>query len=70
MMYKVIKSFFDLKENHAYSVGDSFPYRGTVCAERIEELSTENNRMREPLIAIVEDADAKQKRTRKKKNEE
>ena len=27
-MYKVIKRFYDLNANHAYSVGDTFPHNG------------------------------------------
>ena len=68
-MYKVIKRFYDLKDNnHAYSVGDIFPHNGVeVDAERIAELASDKNRLGVPLIEeIVE----KPKRTRKKKDEE
>lgn len=68
-MYKVIKRFRDLKDNnHAYSVGDTFPHNGVdVDAERIAELASDKNRLGVPLIEeIVE----KPKRTRKKKDEE
>jgi hypothetical protein len=68
-MYKVINRFFDLKDNnHAYSVGDTFPHNGVeVDAERIAELASDKNRLGVPLIEeIVE----KPKRTRKKKDEE
>ena len=68
-MYKVIKRFLDLKTQVCYSVGDTFPHDG-VSAERIEELTTENNRMRTPLIVKVEEPEEKPKRTRKKKDEE
>lgn len=66
-MYKVIKSFYDLKDNnHVYSVGDTFPYNGVeVDAERIAELASDENRLGVPLIEEVED---KPKRTRKKKD--
>ena len=66
-MYKVIKRFYDLKSNHAYSVGDNFPHNGVeVDAERIAELASDKNRLGVPLIEeIVE----KPKRTRKKKDE-
>ena len=68
-MYKVIKSFTDLQDNnHAYSVGDTFPHNGVeVDAERIAELSSDKNRLGVPLIEEVME---KQKRTRKKKDEE
>ena len=56
-MYKVIKFFRDLKDhNHAYHVGDLFPYNGkAVSEERLLELSTDANRRHMPLIAKVED---------------
>lgn len=56
-MYKVINFFRDLKDhNHAYHVGDLFPYNGkAVSEERLLELSTDANRRHVPLIAKVED---------------
>ena len=66
-MYRVIKQFYDLKENHAYSVGDTFPHDGVeVCSERIAELASDKNRIGVPLIEAIEE---KPKRTRKKKDE-
>ena len=67
-MYKVIKSFTDLQDNnHAYSVGDTFPHNGVeVDAERIAELASDKNRMGVPLIEEIAE---KPKRTRKKKDE-
>ena len=68
-MYKVVHKFFDLQDNnHAYSVGDTFPHNGVeVDAERIAELASDKNRLGVPRIEeIVE----KPKRTRKKKDEE
>ena len=67
-MYRVIKQFYDLKANHAYSVGDTFPHNGVeVDAERIAELVSDKNRLGVPLIEEIED---KPKRVRKKKSEE
>ena len=67
-MYRVIKQFYDLKANHAYSVGDTFPHDGAeVDAGRIAELASDKNRLGIPLI---EEAAEKPKRTRKKKDEE
>lgn len=68
-MYKVIKSFYDLKDNnHVYSVGDTFPHNGVdVDAERIAELSSDKNMQGVPLIEEIAE---KPKRTRKKKEEE
>lgn len=68
-MYKVIKSFYYLKDNnHVYSVGDTFPHNGVeVDAERIAELVSDKNRLGVPLIEEVAE---KPKRVRKKKSEE
>ena len=68
-MYRVIHKFYDLKDNnHAYSVGDTFPHNGVeVDVERIAELKSDKNRLRVPLIEEIEE---KPKRTRKKKSEE
>lgn len=68
-MHRVVHKFYDLQDNnHAYSVGDTFPHNGVeVDAERIAELASGENRLGVPLIEeIVE----KPKRTRKKKDEE
>lgn len=67
-MYKVIKAFYDLKDNNrVYSVGDIFPYNGVdVDDDRLSELASSNNKLGVPLIEeIVE----KPKKTRKKKRE-
>ena len=68
-MYRVVHKFYDLKDNnHAYSVGDTFPYNGVdIDAERIAELASDKNRLGVPLIEAIEE---KPKRTRKKKEEE
>ena len=68
-MYKVIKSFTDLKDNnYAYYVGDTFPNNGVeVDAGRIAELVSDKNRLGVPLIEEVVE---RPKRTRKKKDEE
>ena len=68
-MYRVIYKFYDLKDNnHAYSVGDTFPHNGVeVDDERIAELASDKNRLGVPLIEAIEE---KPKRTRKKKDEE
>ena len=68
-MYRVVHKFYDLKDNnHAYSVGDTFPHNGVdIDAERIAELASDKNRIGVPLIEAIEE---KHKRTRKKKEEE
>ena len=67
-MYRVIKAFTDLKDNnHAYSVGDTFPHNGVeVDSERLAELASDKNRLGGPLIEEIAE---KRKRTRKKKDE-
>ena len=67
-MYRVIHKFYDLKDNnHAYSVGDTFPHNGVeVDAERIAELASDKNLQGVPLIEEIAE---KQKRVRKKKDE-
>ena len=68
-MYKVIKRFYDLKDNnHVYSVGDTFPHDGVeVDAGRLSELASDKNLQGVPLIEEVVE---KPKRVRKKKDEE
>ena len=68
-MYRAIHNFYDLKDNnHAYSVGDTFPRNGVaVDAERLSELASEKNRVGVPLIEEIAE---KPKRARKKKDEE
>ena len=68
-MYRVVHKFYDLKDNnHAYSVGDTFPHNGVeVDVERIAELASDKNRLGVPLIEAIEE---KPKRKRKKKEEE
>lgn len=54
-MYKVIKSFIDLKdERYLYKVGDVYPREGyTPTDERIEELSSDKNKQGVELIKKV-----------------
>ena len=54
-MYKVIKYFNDLQDdNHPYNVGDDYPREGLkVTKERIEELSSDRNKRKAPLIEIA-----------------
>lgn len=68
-MYRVIHNLYDLKDNnHAYSVGDTFPHNGVeVDCKRIEELASDKNLQGVPLIEEVAE---KPKRVRKKKSEE
>ena len=62
MTYSVIRHFTDLQDNnHKYREGATYPREGyEPSAERIEELSTDKNRLKTPLIVpdlIVADED-------------
>ena len=56
-MFKVIFEFSDLQhKKHIYRVGDEYPHSDySVSKERLNELLTCNNRLRTPLIELVED---------------
>lgn len=56
-MYKVIESFADAQDyNHVYHVGDEYPREGFLVSDaRIEELASKKNRLRTPLIKLVEE---------------
>lgn len=66
-MYKVIKFFTDMQDdNFAYNVGDVFPRENkSVTDERIEELATNQNRRKIPLIKKVEEKPKKPKKADK-----
>lgn len=55
-MYKVIVRFCDLQDNnHVYQPGDEYPRAGLqASAERLEELSSDKNRRKTPLIEVTE----------------
>lgn len=54
-MYKVIVRFCDLQDgNHVYQPGDEYPRAGLqVDVERLQELSSDKNRRKTPLIKEV-----------------
>jgi hypothetical protein len=56
-MYKVIRHFTDLQDNHyAYKVGDEYPRKGmSVLPSRIKELAGNENRQGCPLIEEIEE---------------
>lgn len=56
-MHKVIVDFADLQDNnYRYHTGDTFPRKGIeVSAERLEELLTDKNRRRKPMIEEVKE---------------
>lgn len=55
MAYRVVKRFTDLQDHgYKYAEGDTYPREGyEPSAERIEMLSTANNRQRTVLIEAV-----------------
>lgn len=60
-MYKVIyNEFYDMKDKtkHVYHRDDIFPFDDRkISAKRIEELSTENNKIGVPLIKEVKETE-------------
>ena len=52
MSYRVIRRFVDLQDNnHVYEVGAEFPHlNANVSKSRIEELASNRNRRKVPLI--------------------
>lgn len=58
-MYKVIKTFIDLKDNnYKYQVGDEYPRLGYLPSlTRINELSGKNNLQKTALIKEINDFD-------------
>lgn len=56
-MYKAVRDFRDLMDGgYFYNAGDSFPRIGLeVDADRLKELSTNENKSRMVLIEYVED---------------
>lgn len=58
-MFEVIEYFTDLKDrNHAYRVGETYPREGyEPTTERIQELASDTNARRRPVIKAVEIAE-------------
>lgn len=56
MKYIAVEYFTDLQDNeYAYKAGDVYPRKGhTPSPERIEELSTDKNVRKRPVIAADE----------------
>lgn len=62
-MYRVIEYFEDLQDNgQPYNVGDVFPKGDKkVTKERLNELATDKNRRKKPLIEAIEEKPKKKK---------
>lgn len=69
-MYKVIHFFTDLQDNDfAYEVGDTFPRKGKrVSKERLEELSSTQNKQNRALIEEVKENTTGNKKAENKRN--
>jgi hypothetical protein len=68
MAYKVIKHFVDLQDNnHKYDVGDTYPRKGlNVLQSRINELATNKNLQKTPLIEEIPEKVEEPKKEKKK----
>lgn len=73
-MYKVIKHFIDLQDNnYKYDVGDTYPRKGlNVLQSRINELASDKNLQKTPLIEEIPEKveETKKKKSVKKADEE
>lgn len=60
-MFKVVKRFYDLKDNnHAYYEGDIYPHNKVKVSEkRIAELLSNKNKMGVPLIVEIPEKPSK-----------
>ena len=67
-MYKVIKSFTDLQDNnYKYDVGDTYPRKGlNVLQSRINELASNKNLQKTPLIEEIPENVEEPKKEKKK----
>ena len=71
-MYKVIKHFTDMQDNNfAYQVGDEYPRKGmSVLPSRINELASDKNRQKTPLIEEIPENVEEPKKEKKTKSVE
>lgn len=73
-MYKVIKHFIDLQDNnYKYDVGDTYPRKGlNVLQSRINELASDKNLQKTPLIEEIPEKveETKKKKSAKKADDE
>ena len=67
-MYRVIKHFVDLQDNnHKYDVGDTYPRKGlNVLQSRINELASNKNLQKTPLIEEIPEKVEEPKKGKKK----
>ena len=67
-MYRVIKAFVDLQDNnYKYDVGDTYPRKGlNVLQSRINELASNKNLQKTPLIEEIPEKVEEPKKEKKK----
>ena len=72
MAYKVIKHFVDLQDNnYKYDVGDTYPRKGlNVLQSRINELASNKNKQKTPLIEEIPEVVEEPKKEKKSKSVE
>ena len=70
-MYRVIKAFVDLQDNnYKYDVGDTYPRKGlNVLQSRINELASNKNLQKTPLIEEIPEKVEESKKEKKKSAE-
>ena len=66
-MYRVIKHFVDLQDNnYKYDVGDTYPRKGlNVLKSRINELASDKNLQKTPLVEEIPEVEEKPKKKSK-----
>ena len=71
-MYRVIKHFVDLQDNnYKYDVGDTYPRKGlNVLQSRINELASDKNKQKAPLIEEIPEKVEETKKEKKTKSVE
>lgn len=71
-MYRVIKHFVDLQDNnYKYDVGDTYPRKGlNVLQSRINELASDKNLQKTPLIEEIPEKKEKKTKSVEKADEE
>ena len=68
-MYRVIKHFVDLQDdNYKYDVGDTYPRKGlNVLQSRINELASNKNLQKTPLIEEIPEKGVRTKKGKENK---
>lgn len=56
--YETIERFKDSDSGHIYNVGEKYPHKGRAKKERVEALSTSENKVGRPFIREVEEGDS------------